>query len=288
MQNESNASSIVDVVSHGNDVYLEHLVPTIANGAYHTHPSIEMNYLRGCEMTYSFSGELVTIPREKFCAFWSAYPHRPTHVTGAGEITNAYLSLKQFLDFGLSSELVDTLLSGAVVCAKKSSESDRVLFDRWAEELNLSDRNWDRLHRLEVQTRFARLDAEGWDLLSPPRISKSRTRIGGNAVVHFDKMLRFVAHHAFEPITVKDVADAAGISSNYAIIHFRNMLGVTVKEYILGLRIHHAKMILLDSNDKILNVAFDCGFSSMSAFYEAFGTATGMSPSAFRAAHNAT
>lgn len=282
---ESNTSHIIDVVAYEQDIYLEHHVPELDGNPYHTHPSIEINYLRECEMTYSMSGQPVTVPRDRMVVFWAAYPHRPAGLSGVGLITNTYVSLQVFLDFALSANLVDQLLAGAVICAKVGSAGDRALFDRFAIECSNTSEHWHRLHRQEVQARLTRLDVEGWDILSPPRDRDQGKRVGGTAVVHFDKMLRFIAHHAFDPISVKDVADAAGISRNYAIILFRKMLGVTVKAYILNLRIHHAKMMLMETNEKVLNVALDCGFVSLSSFYEAFGIATNMSPAAFRAAH---
>lgn len=277
-------SDLVDVVSHGLDIHLEHHVPEIDNRPYHTHPSIEINYLRNCEMTYSFSGQAITIPRERICVFWAAYPHRLIRLSGQGLITNAYVSLQHFLECNLSVDLVDQILSGAMVCAKQESDCDRSFMDRLGGELGKTGEKWQRLHRQEIQARLTRLDAEGWDIISAPRTKTSHARIGGNAVMHFDKMIRFIAHNAFEPISVQDVAAAADISSNYAIILFRKMLGVTVKAYILDLRIHHAKMMLAETNEKILNVALDCGFVSLSSFYEAFGNATNMSPAAFRTA----
>ncbi|MGH1416220.1 MAG: helix-turn-helix domain-containing protein [Pelagimonas sp.] len=282
MSPPSRAPHLVDVVSHGQAVYLEHHVPVIENDPYHTHPSIEINYLRGCEMTYSFSGHEITIPQERICLFWAAYPHRPIALSGAGEITNAYISLQQFLDFAVSSDLKNDILGGSILCAKTNSASDRALMDRLSHEINNADEKWQILHRLEVQTRLVRLDTEGWDIIGQPRPRIGRHQIGGGAVAHFDKMLRFIALNAFEPISVLDVANSAGISTNYAITLFRKMLGMTVKAYITDLRIHHAKMMLTETSAKILTVSLDCGFASLSSFYDAFANATGMSPSQFR------
>ncbi|RPE71364.1 AraC family transcriptional regulator [Pacificibacter maritimus] len=282
MSAEFSGKALVDVVSYGENVFLEHHQPEGTSDPYHTHPSIEINYLRGCDMTYSFSGEEVTIVRDRLCVFWAAYPHRPVSVTGKGTITNAYVSLKQFLDWPLSTKFVDQVLSGALLCAKTEKNYDQSLMSRWAREAGEMDPHWQRLHRQEIHARVARLDLEGWDVIANPRSATRHSGMGGNAVTHFDKMLRFIAHNAFDPISVQDVAESAGISRNYAIELFRKMLGVTVKAYIIDLRIHHAKMMLADTNEKILSVAFDCGFTSLSSFYEAFSKSCGQSPAAYR------
>lgn len=284
MTREPRTSHLVDVVPHGQAVYLEHHSPVIENDSYHTHPSIEINYLRDCEMTYAFSGQNITIPQERICVFWAAYPHRPVALSGEGVITNAYISLQQFLDFAVSSDLKNDILAGAILCAKTRSPADRALMDRLSQEIKNTDEKWQNLHRLEVQSRLVRLDTEGWDILGQPRPRIGRHQIGGGAIAHFDKMLRFIAHNAFEPLTVRDVASAAGVSTNYAITLFRKMLGMTVKAYITDLRIHHAKMMLTHTSTKILTISLDCGFASLSSFYDAFAKATGMSPSQFRMA----
>jgi AraC-like DNA-binding protein len=48
------------------------------------------------------------------------------------------------------------------------------------------------------------------------------------------------------------------------------------------LRLHHAKSALIDSGDKISNIAHDSGFGSLSRFYEVFSKETGISPSEYR------
>ena len=278
-------SESVDVFSHGRDVFIESHVPWVDSQFYHAHPSIEINYLRDCEMRYSFSGDPVDVPRERLCMFWAAYPHRVTHVFGQGRITNAYVTLQQFLNWSLPPDMVDQVMSGAIICSQNLDPLDQPLVARWANELDNSNPELQRLHRHEVRARLLRLGIEGWGQISPPRTTSGGMRIGGRAVESFDAMMRFVASNMFEPITVQDVADAAGISRNYAITLFKKMLGMTVKSYLSDLRIRHAKMLLAETDNKIVSVAFDCGFVSLSSFYEVFGKATGQSPAAYRDNH---
>ncbi|MDJ1009110.1 MAG: helix-turn-helix domain-containing protein [Paracoccaceae bacterium] len=95
-------------------------------------------------------------------------------------------------------------------------------------------------------------------------------------------MLRYVLLHYADPITLNDIAQAAGITKNYAIILFKKMLGTTAKAHLTRVRISHAKMLLSYQDRKILMIALDCGFQSQSAFYEAFKRETGVTPAEFR------
>ena len=267
---------------HDRGVYLQHHRPRDWEDPYHFHPSIEINYLQNCDMTYSFSGEEVVVERGRLCVFWAAHPHRVNRVFDDGMITNAYVSLSEFLHWPLPSEYVSLILSGAVLCSKGQMPGDEELAGRWANEVDNTELKWQRLHALEIQARLFRMSVDGWDVLLPSRHGSSHAMVGGKALTQFERMLRFVAKNYASPIKINDVANEGGVSPNYAIALFRKMLGRTIKEHITDMRMFHAKMLLSETESKILTIAMDSGFGSLSAFYEAFHNHTGQSPAAFR------
>ena len=55
-------------------------------------------------------------------------------------------------------------------------------------------------------------------------------------------------------------------------------MGVTFTEYMRELRVSKAVQLLDTGEDKIVDVALACGFSSVSAFYSAFAKVHGMPP----------
>ena len=266
----------------GLGVYLQHHIPEPEVSAYHFHPSIEVNFLEDCEMSYSFSGKEVQIPKDRLCVFWAAHPHRVLNVEGKGKITNIYVYLSEFMKWPLPSELVNTLLSGAVICARERTAGDFEMTSRWAQEVDQMSGYYQRLHALEIQARLYRLATEGWDVLLDSTIQREANIVGAKAIVQFEKMLRFIADHFGNPIKVSDVAKEADISERYAIKLFSKMLGRTVKQHINDTRMFHAKMLLMETDLKILTIALDTGFVSLSAFYDAFTKSTGVTPAAFR------
>lgn len=265
--------------NHG--VLLEHHVPHL-NMGFHYHPSIEVNFLSGCDMTYSFSGRELRIGQGQLVVFWAAYPHRVVGVHGEGTITNAYIHLSEFLKWPLPQDFVNLLLSGAVVTNTVPDVTDFALSERWAKEKDWFDRSWRSVHTLEVQARLARLAVSDPRILMPPIYKKESGSYSRNLVARFDTMLRFISENYAGPITLNAVADAANISSNHATTIFRKFLGCTVKHYINNVRLFHAKMMLVESDAKILTVALDSGFGSVSAFYEVFRDRIGVSPAIFR------
>ncbi len=285
MRRELDAQSAIDdynLITQGRGIYLQHHVPIAMDEPYHAHPSIEVNFLQGCDMVYSFGGRNAHVPRDRFCIFWAAQPHRVLEVRGEGKITNAYVSLEEFWSWPLPKDFVNAILAGGVALASHTRRDDAMLAERFAREVVTVSDQMSRLHCLELQSRITRLALTGWELIAPPRADTEATRIGGNAIVHFEKILRFIATHYTEAITLGDVAEAASVSENYANTLSKKIIGTTVKAHITSVRVYRARMLLAETDLKIISIALDCGFRSLSSFYDAFHRLIGTSPAEFR------
>jgi len=249
---------------------------------YHHHASIELNYLDGCDMVYSFSGTSVVRRSGSLTLFWGASPHGVTRVEGDGEIINIYVSFSQILRWGLPEPFLNSLIAGDVMSAAAQPDTDPSQFRRWTEEIQSGDSTWRQLVLGEVEMRVRRFALEGWETVKPG-YGRVKSVIGaGGAMQHIEEMLRFIADRYCDPISVTDVADSVGLSPSYAMTLFRRVVGVPIKEHITRIRLSHAQMLLSNSDDKILSIAMDSGFGSLSSFYEAFQSHLDTTPSAFR------
>ena len=63
-------------------------------------------------------------------------------------------------------------------------------------------------------------------------------------------------------------------------------MDVTIKQYIISLRVKHAKRLLSRSSDPIMGICYESGFSSLASFNRNFLETEGISPSAYRKAYN--
>lgn len=265
-----------------NDFIIERHVPALFDTPYHHHTSVEVNFLQGCEMTYSFSGAPARLLGNRITVFWGAAPHRVTNVTGVGQITNIYLSLGQFVRWRLPTELVDAVLSGAVISSAEVDDMDVILFDRLLDEGNKKSAAWRRLHMSEIEGRLRRLALEGWTTLLTARSTPLEMELTSHAMMHVESMLRFIADNFTIPINVEDIAKAANLSAARAGHLFRQVMGISIKQQLMRARLSHARMLLTETNLKVSTVALDSGFASLSAFYEAFSKANNMSPAQYR------
>lgn len=269
-------------VPAGETVLVERHSPRPFHAPYHHHASIELNYLIDCDMIYSFSGTKVKASRDHLTIFWGAIPHCVTEVIGRGETLNVYIDFSQLLGWNLPGGFIDALIGGDVFCAQIPDPVDALMIPRWAEEFKRNERGHRGLIAGEIEMRLRRLATGRWTTLRSGQKDARDAAGAGGKMRYVEEMLRFVADYYTSPITVADVADHVGLSQSYGMTLFRKVIGVPIKEHITRIRLSHAQMLLSGSDMKIVSIAMDSGFGSLSAFYEAFQSRAGQSPAAFR------
>ena len=94
--------------------------------------------------------------------------------------------------------------------------------------------------------------------------------------------MRYIADHCRQTLTVEHLAEAIGTSRRTLYRRFDEVIGRSVNEEIVRLRIEHLKRLLVESDHALAVIAKNNGFSSPSHFTHFFRRETGMTPSAFR------
>lgn len=82
--------------------------------------------------------------------------------------------------------------------------------------------------------------------------------------------------------TLSTMAHDCGIRRTQLCKIFQKLTGSTPMEYVSRLRIEHAKTLLRRSDTKVIDIAFECGYSSSQYFANNFKLATGVTPSVYR------
>lgn len=78
------------------------------------------------------------------------------------------------------------------------------------------------------------------------------------------------------------IAKKLGISERYLRKIFVADLGIPPKEYIINLRLEKAKSLLINTNEKIADIAMMVGYNTIQYFSIVFKSRTGVTPSEFR------
>lgn len=79
--------------------------------------------------------------------------------------------------------------------------------------------------------------------------------------------------------------DGVGLTPRRMTVIFKQEYGVTPKEYADALRLRAAKEMLAASQDQVIDVAYQAGFSSLAAFNRFFKQQTGQTPTEYRREH---
>ncbi|MDQ2680890.1 MAG: AraC family transcriptional regulator [Candidatus Eremiobacteraeota bacterium] len=93
---------------------------------------------------------------------------------------------------------------------------------------------------------------------------------------------RFLETHAFERISLANVAAELGLSPFSTVRQFRAATGMTPYGYILQLRLKKAKELLSTTNDGIAEIADKIGFADPAYFSRWFSKSTTYAPSVYR------
>lgn len=89
-------------------------------------------------------------------------------------------------------------------------------------------------------------------------------------VLAVQRMQDYIEKNKTDVIKLSDLARAALFSPWYAYRLFRDCLGFTPTEYIRKYRLTQAAKQLKSGNIKVIDAAFDAGFSNVDTFTRAF------------------
>jgi AraC-like DNA-binding protein len=92
----------------------------------------------------------------------------------------------------------------------------------------------------------------------------------------------FLSFHLSEPLSVAEMAKRANLSPSRFNTLFKQHLGLSPHQYLLNLRIEHAKELLETTLLRMEEIASYCGFADIHHFSKTFKKMTGISPGSFR------
>ncbi|MNP51192.1 HTH-type transcriptional regulator YesS [compost metagenome] len=92
----------------------------------------------------------------------------------------------------------------------------------------------------------------------------------------------YIHSHYQQDLSLDELSKRFYVSAHHLSRQFNKVTGFTFTEYVQMTRIRNAQQLLLNSSEKITDIAAQCGFTSFSQFNRIFNKQNGMSPSAYR------
>jgi AraC-like DNA-binding protein len=94
--------------------------------------------------------------------------------------------------------------------------------------------------------------------------------------------LRHIEARHHQDCSLRVLADEAGMSIYRFLRLFKSFTSQTPRQYLVAIRLRAAATRLIETTDKVLEIAYDVGFGDISHFNQAFAAAFGTSPTRFR------
>jgi AraC-like DNA-binding protein len=86
-----------------------------------------------------------------------------------------------------------------------------------------------------------------------------------------------------EPLSVDDLAHAAGLSRAHFSREFRRVFGESPHAYLLTRRLERAASLLRTTDRSVVEICFEVGLRGVGSFTSSFTRTYGMTPTAYRA-----
>ncbi len=96
-----------------------------------------------------------------------------------------------------------------------------------------------------------------------------------------DAINTYIFDNIGNPVRIKDLSRISGCSLGYFIKQFKNSTGFTPHQYVMRLRIDHAKRLLVQGKSRLAAIAIDCGFSGQEHMTHVFKSILGVTPGQF-------
>ncbi|MBV5311755.1 MAG: helix-turn-helix transcriptional regulator [Prolixibacteraceae bacterium] len=92
----------------------------------------------------------------------------------------------------------------------------------------------------------------------------------------------YIGQNYKNPIKVAEIGETVGLHPDYANALFKKAFGCTISDYITEERVSSAKRKLVATDKSITEIAFECGYNSISRFNEVFLKMNSCTPREFR------
>lgn len=107
-------------------------------------------------------------------------------------------------------------------------------------------------------------------------------KAAGKGFTYVRRCVSLLSERMSDNIRINDLAEELGISAAYLQRLFRQVHGMTIIDYLNRMRIERAKLLLMNTDDPVVEIAIEAGFNSRQHFTRMFTTLENISPQEYR------
>lgn len=250
---------------------------------YHWHQQIEVNVIYRGYLEYAFNNANIRIDSGQMVLFWAVTPHKVCNKSNDAVMGIINIPLNAFLGWAVSREFVQQVMHGGVIVSSTKGIVSLSEIHRWLVNYHDNNKTRNEIVKEEIFLMLRRLCSYPYQLKMFSFLRDTTLRHAndtGYKNVHI--MLDYIANNHSEDIKVEDIAAHVKLHPKYAMGLFKKMMNVSIKKYLIIMRINHAKVLLGNTRNPIKNIATNSGFKHPSSFFSAFKASTGLTPQEYR------
>ena len=103
-----------------------------------------------------------------------------------------------------------------------------------------------------------------------------------------DNVCAYIKKHYAEELKLDDLASIAHLNKNYLVRQFKRKFGISPINYLINVRMEHAKKYLAETDLPIKTIASNCGYTDPSFFNSYFKKHFSLTPVAYRLSQQCT
>ena len=96
------------------------------------------------------------------------------------------------------------------------------------------------------------------------------------------RIVNYIGTNFAERVQLQDIADQEFVTIYHLSRFFKDRMGISFQEYLFDYRTYQAAKRIINSNDKISDIAFECGFNDLKLFYKKFKLKYNQTPTELR------
>jgi AraC-like DNA-binding protein len=246
------------------------------------HKFFEMVYVKKGGGEFEISGEVVSIGSNDILIIKPDELHKLTVKSRTGcEFIVLSFKFKNMESKGFSKISLDNFLdfvkgnsSGPYFKLKVSQKNEIIIvLNKILTEMENKDIGSDFLNRLYVLELFvliSRVLKSEWENSIKTESGKLKELI--------DASVNYINQNFDRELSVTDISKFIFLSPSYFTKVFKEHMGISPHNYLLEIRIERAKEMIVNTENKICDIALNVGFSNQQRFNEMFKKKVGMAP----------
>ncbi|TDV46134.1 AraC family transcriptional regulator [Actinophytocola oryzae] len=118
-----------------------------------------------------------------------------------------------------------------------------------------------------------------WRLITGPQGAMVRQiGLADSTLTHVGRAIRWIREHHAEPLRIEELARLSRMSTTSFHRHFRAVTAMTPVQYQKSIRLHEARLLLVDRTHDVTTVGYLVGYESASQFSREYRRQFGLPP----------